>query len=69
MRIFGVDVHEHMNKLKSTDKLTFDIMNELIKINDRYKSHIDVLSEQCQGYKDDADNLQKLLEAKGQMNG
>ena len=62
MRIFGVDVEAHAKQLDETDKLSADIIRELVLMQSRLKGHIEVLSEQCQGYKDDADHLVKMLE-------
>ena len=62
MRIFGVDVESHAKKLDETDKLSADLIRELVVQQTRLMGHINVLSEQCQGYKDDADRLLKLIE-------
>lgn len=61
VKIFGVDVENHIDKLKETDLLSADLMKELLAQHNRMLAHVQVVSEQCEAYKRDAEKLNEII--------
>lgn len=61
MRVHGVDVDKHLEKLRETDKLSATILEEVIAENERIKRHVGIIAEQAQGYFEDTQALRKII--------
>ena len=61
MKVHGIDVEKHLEKLRETDALSATVLDAVYRENERLKSHINVVSQQCQGYFDDVEMLTKRI--------